>query len=173
MIRLVLNGIRARKLRSVLTAMSIVLGVAMISGTFVLTGQINRGFDVLFAQANKGTDAVVEPHARVRRRRARKRVQLYLPQSLVTRLRPAPGVARAAGSFTGTGYLEVHGKLYKPVGGAPGVLQSADGKPFENDEAARGQLPAGAGRGRSRPGPGRSRPRAARTARPARDLDRT
>ena len=42
MIRLILNGIRERKLRSVLTAMSIVLGVAMISGTFVLTGQINR-----------------------------------------------------------------------------------------------------------------------------------
>ncbi len=145
MIKLVLNGIRARKLRSVLTAMSIVLGVAMISGTFVLTGQINRGFDSLFAQANKGTDAVVEPHARFGGDSLGNGVQLYLPQSLVTKVASAPGVARAAGSFTGTGYLQVHGKLYKPVGGAPGVLQSADGKPFENTKLLEGSFPQAPG----------------------------
>ena len=145
MIRLILNGIRERKLRSVLTAMSIVLGVAMISGTFVLTGQINRGFDVLFAQANKGTDAVVEPHARFGGDALGNGPQLYLAQSLVGEVAAAPGAARAAGSFTGTGYLDVHGTVYKPMGGAPAVLQSQDGRPFENETLVEGTFPRAPG----------------------------
>ncbi len=117
MIKLVLNGIRARKLRSVLTAMSIVLGVAMISGTFVLTGQINRGFDSLFAQANKGTDAVVEPHARFGGDSLGNGVQrLPCPSRSSRRLRrstrESPGRPdRSPAPDT----CEVHGKLYKPV----------------------------------------------------------
>ena len=66
--RLVVRGLLTRKLRSVLTAIAIVLGVAMISGTFVLTDQISGAFDSIFQAANKGTDAVVKPDADVRLR---------------------------------------------------------------------------------------------------------
>jgi len=38
---LVIRGLLTRKLRSALTAIAIILGVAMISGTFVLTDQIS------------------------------------------------------------------------------------------------------------------------------------
>ena len=37
-----LQGLLGRKLRTALTALSIVLGVAMVSGTFVLTDTIRR-----------------------------------------------------------------------------------------------------------------------------------
>jgi putative ABC transport system permease protein len=143
MMGLVANGIRARKLRSALTALSIVLGVAMISGTFVLTGQIDRGFDAIFEQANKGTDAVVLPHARFGGDTggAGNPVPLYLPQSLVARAASAPGAARAAGSLTETGYLDVDGTVYKPKGGAPAILASADGRPFESSRLVRGSFP--------------------------------
>ena len=67
--RLVIRGLLTRKLRSVLTALAIVLGVAMISGTFVLTDQISGAFDDIFQAANKGTDAVVKPNGGVRLRR--------------------------------------------------------------------------------------------------------
>ncbi len=59
---LVIRGLLTRKLRSALTAIAIVLGVAMISGTFVLTDQISGAFDSIFQAANKGTDAVVKPN---------------------------------------------------------------------------------------------------------------
>ena len=39
----VIRGLMSRKLRTGLTAIAIVLGVAMISGTFVLTDSIDTG----------------------------------------------------------------------------------------------------------------------------------
>ena len=41
-----LKGLLGRKLRAILTAFAIVLGVAMISGAFVLTDTLGKGFDV-------------------------------------------------------------------------------------------------------------------------------
>ena len=54
-----LKGLLGRKLRTVLTALAIVLGVAMISGTYVLTDTINAGFDTIFAQSYKNADVVI------------------------------------------------------------------------------------------------------------------
>jgi putative ABC transport system permease protein len=59
LIRVALRGLAGRKLRAVLTALAIVLGVSMISGTLVLTDAIDRAFDRIFVQSYAGTDAVV------------------------------------------------------------------------------------------------------------------
>ena len=59
MIKVALRGLAGRKLRAVLTAIAIVLGVAMISGTYILTDTINRAFTTLFTESYAGTDAVV------------------------------------------------------------------------------------------------------------------
>jgi putative ABC transport system permease protein len=59
MTRVALRGILGRKLRTVLTAFAIVLGVAMVSGTFVLTDTIQKAFDSIFTSAYDNTDAVV------------------------------------------------------------------------------------------------------------------
>jgi putative ABC transport system permease protein len=59
MIRVALRGLAGRKLRATLTALAIVLGVSMISGTLVLTDAIDRAFDRIFVQSYAGTDAVV------------------------------------------------------------------------------------------------------------------
>ena len=48
-----------RKLRTVLTMLAIVLGVMMVSGTYVLTDTIDRSFDEIFTISNEGVDAVV------------------------------------------------------------------------------------------------------------------
>ena len=58
MLGLTLASLRARPLRALLTAFSIVLGVAMISGTFVVTGQINRAFSQIFDAVNVKNDVV-------------------------------------------------------------------------------------------------------------------
>ena len=57
--RVAIRGLLARKLRSTLTAIAIVLGVAMVSGTLVLTDTIERAFDSIFSSAYEQTDAVV------------------------------------------------------------------------------------------------------------------
>ena len=43
MIRVSLKGLAARPVRAVLTALAIVLGVAMVSGSFVVTDTITQG----------------------------------------------------------------------------------------------------------------------------------
>jgi len=58
-IAVALRGLAGRKLRALLTGIAIVLGVAMISGTYVLTDTIDRAFSNLFTEAYAGTDAVV------------------------------------------------------------------------------------------------------------------
>ena len=45
MIALVLRGMAQRRLRSALTALAILLGVAMIAGTYVQTDQISTAFE--------------------------------------------------------------------------------------------------------------------------------
>jgi hypothetical protein len=59
MIRVALKGIAGRKLRAALTTLAIVLGVAMVSGTFVFTDTMEKAIDTLFTDAYTGSDAVV------------------------------------------------------------------------------------------------------------------
>ena len=59
MIRVALAGLLGRKLRTALTAIAIVLGVAMVSGTFVLTDSIDKAFNSIFTDVRKGSDVVV------------------------------------------------------------------------------------------------------------------
>ena len=59
MTAVVIGGLRMRKLRAVLTALAVVLGVAMISGTYVLMDTTTHAFDSVFATEYSKADAVV------------------------------------------------------------------------------------------------------------------
>ena len=59
MIRVALRGMARRKLRTALTAIAIVLGVALITGTYVLTDSIKGAFGGIFTSVYRGTDATV------------------------------------------------------------------------------------------------------------------
>ena len=63
MTRVALRGLLGRKLRAALTAFAIVLGVAMVSGTFVLTDTIKAAFGTVFAEVYKHTDVVITGRA--------------------------------------------------------------------------------------------------------------
>jgi putative ABC transport system permease protein len=58
-ITVALKGLLGRKLRATLTAFAIVLGVAMISGAFVLTDTLGKSFDGVYNESYKDADAVV------------------------------------------------------------------------------------------------------------------
>ena len=57
--KVTLKGIWAKKVRFLLTGVAVMLGVAFISGTFVLTATISNTFDGLFSDIYQHTDAVV------------------------------------------------------------------------------------------------------------------
>jgi putative ABC transport system permease protein len=103
MIAVALRGLAGRKLRTVLTALSIVLGTAMIAGTFVVRDQITSAFGTIFDESNKGTDVVLQ-----------KRTAFTadfesnvgpLPASLIETVRHVPGVQKAEGQVQASGSI--------------------------------------------------------------------
>jgi putative ABC transport system permease protein len=62
MLRATIKSLLARKLRLILTALAVVLGVGFTAGTFVLTDTAIASFDDLFGQAYSNIDVVVQGH---------------------------------------------------------------------------------------------------------------
>ena len=60
MFKLTARGLWAHKLRFALTGLAVVLGVAFMAGTMVLTDTMDRTFDGLFESTNAGIDVVVQ-----------------------------------------------------------------------------------------------------------------
>jgi putative ABC transport system permease protein len=59
MIRTALKGISTRRMRTTLTALAIVLGVAMVSGAYTLSDTMRGAADSLSKSSYEGTAAVV------------------------------------------------------------------------------------------------------------------
>ena len=59
MIRVTLKGLLGRKLRLALTSLAIVMGVGMVSGTYVLSDTINSSLRSLFSVVYANSDAIV------------------------------------------------------------------------------------------------------------------
>jgi putative ABC transport system permease protein len=138
--KVALRGLRARPLRTILTAMSVVLGVAMISGTYVLTDTINKSFSEVFAQANAGTDVVVAP------RRADKDFETStaaLDDRLVRRVRAVDGVAAVAGGIQDD--VSLRNAKGDTIGGSTTLLLAHQPGPLDSFEFVAGRSPRAAG----------------------------
>jgi putative ABC transport system permease protein len=94
--RVALRGLAGRKLRSLLTAIAIVLGVAMVSGTYVLTDTIDRAFDTIFAESYAGTDVVVSGAASDISYQGDTADVPAIPADVLERVRSVPSVEAAA-----------------------------------------------------------------------------
>lgn len=57
--KVTLKGLAGHKIRFVLTGLAVILGVSFISGTLVLSATIQKTFDDLFANINRGVDSAV------------------------------------------------------------------------------------------------------------------
>jgi putative ABC transport system permease protein len=121
MFRIALEGLLARKLRLVTTALAVILGVAFTAGTLVLTDTMSRIFDDLSSGVYKGTDAVVRAKAVFNGPMNMGEQRPMIDASLVPALSHVPGVAAAEGSAFG--YTRLIGKDGTPIGnpgsGAP------------------------------------------------------
>ncbi len=94
MIRVAFKSLLGRKLRLVLTSLAIVMGVGMVSGTYVLTDTINASLGTLLNGVYAKSDAVVTGKAAF----GGSGNAPSFPESTVARIANLPGVAAAAGS---------------------------------------------------------------------------
>jgi putative ABC transport system permease protein len=132
MVRLALKGLFGRKLRTALTAIAIVLGVAMVAGTFMLTDSIDQAFDTIFTDVRKGSNAVVTGKSAFDLTEGSGTNSPTLPESLLGRVRQLPSVAEAEGSVDGEAQLIGEDGKAIVYGGAPnlGFSVAAGDSPF-------------------------------------------
>jgi putative ABC transport system permease protein len=100
--RVALKGLWWRRGRAVLTAFAVVLGVAMVSGTFILTDTINKAFDTIFQDSYSTTSAVISGKEVVKEATSG---TATVPAPLLARVRANENVAAATGAIfnlTGT-----------------------------------------------------------------------
>jgi putative ABC transport system permease protein len=133
--RVALRGLRARPLRTALTALAVVLGVAMIAGTYIFTDTINRSFTEVFAQANSGTDVAITA--------AKVDEDFFedpppLDDGLVARVAAADGVASAAGAVFGD--VSIRKRDGDPIGNGS-FVSSLQPAPFEQFRFVSGRAP--------------------------------
>ncbi|HEX5587414.1 MAG TPA: FtsX-like permease family protein, partial [Acidimicrobiia bacterium] len=105
-----IRGLLARKVRLVLTAMAVLLGVSFVSATYVLTDTVKDAYDSVFAQSLSGVDLQVQG-ARPLGQGDPQRV----PESALGEVRAVPGVARAEGYVHG--YAQFVGADGESIGG--------------------------------------------------------
>ena len=132
MIRVALRGLAGRKLRGFLTALAIVLGVAMISGSYVLTDTITKAFDTIFTHSYKNADVVVTGKTAFKNDNGNGVDIPSFPESLLGRIRVLPDVAAAAGSVTDTQtrLIDKKGKAIS-TGGAPNFAFGVDARELD------------------------------------------
>jgi putative ABC transport system permease protein len=125
-LRVALRGLLGRKLRAVLTAFAIVLGVATVSGTYVLTDSISDAFDNIFTGVYRGTDAVVSGKSAFELSDDGGVTVPAFDESLLPKVRALPEVAAAIGGVGGEAQLiGSNGKVIQ-FGGAPNLGFSVD-----------------------------------------------
>ncbi|HSS08496.1 MAG TPA: hypothetical protein VLL25_01330, partial [Acidimicrobiales bacterium] len=109
-----LSNLRAHKLRLALTAVSIVLGVAFVSGTLILSDTLGHTFDALFGQVFGKISVQVRQPTGIKSQDGSD-VYKPMPQSLVQQVAAIPGVKVARGSVLGFAQLvDKQGKAIAP-----------------------------------------------------------
>ena len=143
MIRVALKGLASRKLRAGLTALAIVLGVAMVSGTYALTDRMDRAVDALFTGAYTGADAVVSGKAVVETSASG---DATVPAALLDQVAARPEVEAASGGIVDRARLiDPSGKPISTRDSAVGL--SVDARPsarrFDPLRLTAGRWPSG------------------------------
>jgi putative ABC transport system permease protein len=123
MILVAVKGLLGRKTRAVLTALAVVLGVAMVSGTYILTDTILKAFNSVFSSSYKNTSVIISGKEIVKGSASG---NATVPAALLVRVRAVPDVQAAAGgviNFNGTTdivkLIDEKGKTIGGRGGAP------------------------------------------------------
>jgi putative ABC transport system permease protein len=148
MITVALRGLAGRKLRAALTAFAIVLGVAMVSGTYILTDTIDKAFSNLFTETYAETDARVTGRGADLSFQGESSSAPGVPEGILERVRELPSVEVATGGIVDeqTRILDKDGDAITPD--APtfgfGVDVSPELERFNPAELVEGRWSSGA-----------------------------
>src|SRR5688500_12034247 len=102
MLRVTFKDLFARKFRLILTSIAVVIGVAFMAGTFVLTDTLGNVFDGLFADVYRGVDAGVrgaEPFEEAAGGPGAEIVREPFTEDLLSTVEGVEGVAAAEGKI--------------------------------------------------------------------------
>jgi putative ABC transport system permease protein len=139
MTRVIVRGFLSRRMRAILTGIAIALGVALMSGTYILTDTIDSSFATIFTTSETGRSVVVIPHQGLGATAA---VQTAtVSEATLAKVQRVPGVALAAGEVFTTASFFVHGERLNKR--APSFVGSTLPARFENFSAVSGALPRG------------------------------
>jgi putative ABC transport system permease protein len=143
MIGVALKGIAGRKLRAALTTLAVVLGVAMVSGTYVFTDTIEKAIDTLFTDAYAGSDAVVSAKDVVDLA-AGETSRPTVPAALLDEVKDLPQVDAASGAIVDSARLvDKSGTPISTREGAVGLSIEADLPRFNPLRLVDGRWPIG------------------------------
>jgi putative ABC transport system permease protein len=150
MLRFTLRNVLARKVRLVLSAIAIVLGVGFLSGSLVFTDTMAKSFDNIIGGSIPDASVRLNGIDQTGLGAALNIDQRTLPSSLVPALATASGVARADGSVYGQGMFVVkaNGKLLGGTGAPTMALNFTDAPNTNGDPTvtiAKGRAPKKAG----------------------------
>ncbi|MGA8987116.1 ABC transporter permease [Aeromicrobium sp.] len=140
MILVTLRNLLARKVRLILSAFAIVLGVAFLSGSLIFTDTMAKSFDNIVS--GSVSDASVRLTGLDRGGGFTEAVNIdsrKIPASLVPTLADVPGVARADGSVDGQGLFVVrkNGKLLGGTGAPTLSFNFSDAPNANGDQSVR------------------------------------
>ena len=129
MLRVALRGLWGRKLRAALTAIAIVLGVAMVAGTLSLTNAIDSAFKQIFSDTYSSTDAVVS--GKTFNYQGDTSQAPTLPAVLLPKVRALPGTDVATGIVSDQTSAKIINRKGKVIdtGGAPSFGFGVDTSP--------------------------------------------
>ena len=139
MIMVALRGLWGRKTRAALTAISIVLGTAMITGTFVVRDQITGAFTEIFDTGLSKTDVVASKQTAFSSSNGDQAGPL--PDSVINTIKGVDGVAAAEGQMQALGALVVNGKYAGSDTGAPSLVLSSLSDTFNPYTYSEGHAP--------------------------------
>jgi putative ABC transport system permease protein len=117
MTRVTLKGLAARPLRTLLSALAIVVGVAFVCAALTLTGAMRGAADSLSSAAYDGTDAVVTAETTFEPGMDSFAETPTVAAGTLDQVRRSPGVEVAVGDITDT--AQIVGADGKPVGDGP------------------------------------------------------
>ncbi|MEA2197493.1 MAG: putative transport system permease protein [Solirubrobacteraceae bacterium] len=110
MIGYTLRNLGARRRRAAMTALAILLGVSMISGTYIFTDTIHSAFRLLFSGATRGTTVVVSSRQNLG---SPVNAPAKTHVAIVSLIRALPGVAGAEGEISNV--ATIIGRNGKPI----------------------------------------------------------
>src|SRR6188472_4657814 len=143
-----LKGLWGRKLRTALTALAIVLGVSMISGTYVLTDTITAAFTNIVDDSFQNSDAVISGKVAFKNDNSDTAETPAFPASVLAGVRQLPDVAAASAEVGGEAQLIGRDGKVISTGGGGSIASSVDPPTdarFNPLKLAQGQWPVGAG----------------------------